>query len=413
MFGFQLDRNRYDSGFCIIVEFSRNNILFNCAENQILDFQGGLMRNELFFHEVLPAVQLSYPIFHLIFKTVDGRITIDSIRPCTLIYPPLPSDLDLPVIPISSIVCHRALLYTIVDQVEIDRQLYAFKHDGQNYSIVDLIPEIRATFDQGFHERLPMEVAHLTRFQSPFIIKPLFLVSDTRNPLLFRGYLMPYFVAGSLAELLCRLHQSKHGNADYKNAWVPPRIASRPSSPSESPDLPTVELEPEGSAEAHIASATQADKPCKLLDWATKQLWASDIARGVVLHEANSPSGDIKLDNVVLGADGRICHIDIYPISRGFTLNYGPPELLGLSHVKVTVTHDVFSMGLVLWALSEEFEDFRRGFWQAPRLFCKEGEGAAPEWYRELVNDCLRLDPDKRPSAQAVLNTLVTRSLNH
>lgn len=103
MFGFQLDRNRYDSGFCIIVEFSRNNILFNCAENQILDFQGGLMRNELFFHEVLPAVQLSYPIFHLIFKTVDGRITIDSIRPCTRLYPVTSTSLSFLSHPLSVI----------------------------------------------------------------------------------------------------------------------------------------------------------------------------------------------------------------------------------------------------------------------------------------------------------------------
>jgi len=44
------------------------------------------------------------------------------------------------------------------------------------------------------------EVEHLSRLRSPYIIKPVFLVSDDSNSL-FRGYLMPFMPAGTLVDV--------------------------------------------------------------------------------------------------------------------------------------------------------------------------------------------------------------------
>lgn len=378
MYGFQIDPIVYDSGFRIIIEYSRNKELSDCAENRFLDL-GGIITNEFVFHAILPLVRLSDPIIHVIFKTVDGRITVNYRQSLTVTYPLLPQDTVLPVIPISSILRCDSLDHPFVDLVKIDGELYAFKHDCQLYLGTSLV------YSKGkiskMDESLPMEVVHLTRFQSPFIIKPLFLVSDTVDPLRFRGYVMPLLRAGSLADVLSRLRKSKG-----EDTWIPPRIGSDP--------LISLDVLP------------------KLIDWPTKQLWASDIARGVVvLHDANSFSGDIKLDNLLLGTDGRICLTDVYPLSTGGTINYAPPEIVDFRRMKPTAAHDVFSMGLVLWALSEELEGFWRQHVEEPHLFWKEGEGAAPEWYRKVVDSCLELDPEKRPSAQTVLGTILNLSV--
>lgn len=67
---------------------------------------------------------------------------------------------------------------------------------------------------------------HLTCFQSRFIVKPVFLVSDTTDPQRICGYLMLYYREGSLADVLSRLRTTILGDA-----WVSPRITSQPPSP--------------------------------------------------------------------------------------------------------------------------------------------------------------------------------------
>lgn len=108
------------------------------------------------------------------------------------------------------------------------------------------------------------------------------------------------------------MRKTKYEDAD--EVWICPRSTLTSSFLSVSPPIPF-----------NVEGAVPANRP-KLLDWSVKELWASDIARGVVvLHENSLFSGDLKLDNVLLGPDGRLCHIDIF--YRGSTDIYIPPRV--------------------------------------------------------------------------------------
>src|ERR1700742_1292243 len=89
----------------------------------------------------------------------------------------------------------------------------------------------------------------------------------------------------------------------------------------------------------------------------------------VTLHKDSSYCGDLKLDNirVLLGPNGHLCLTDVAP-TPGYTPEYLALEIT-FRRPALTAERDIFALGLILWALSEEISSFERSdFSSAPTL---------------------------------------------
>ena len=129
-----------------------------------------------------------------------------------------------------------------------------------------------------------------------------------------------------------------------------------------------------------------------------------------ILHENGTCSGDIKLDNILLGQDGHLILIDVAP-QDAYTERYIPPEFQGLLEISdelpMTESRDIFALGIVLWQIAEEIGRFdREDQFASPCLEWTEGQEATPQWYRNLVDSCVETCADKRPTARQVLEVI-------
>ncbi|KAF8528596.1 kinase-like domain-containing protein [Gautieria morchelliformis] len=111
-------------------------------------------------------------------------------------------------------------------------------------------------------------------------------------------------------------------------------------------------------------------------------------------------NGDLKLQNILLTPTGEAKLIDFLPM--GISDHFVAPELLEASKNSHCVAldslftgpADVYSLGLVLWAIAEEkYRVERPPVWRNSRI---------PLWYIELVERCVVLDPEARPSIQEI-----------
>ena len=300
-------------------------------------------------------------------------------------YPSIPSSLSLPRVSISQLQRLCQLSSPTVDLVTVDNEgaheRYAFKHSPSHWP--------SCATSAGHHSSLA-ELMQLVAIRSPFIAVPQSIVTDVTGKL-YRGFLTSYMPAGSLTQVLDKLHPSKP-IWSLKSAGLQP-IALRP-----------------------CVQETMGDSVTKLT-WATKHTWSIEIARAITtLHETVS-WGDVKLDNILLDRSGHIQLIDIAPVN-GYTREYVAPELkrsvatewndMALPH---SVARDIFALGLVLWQIGSEVAHFdREDVHTSPMLMWMEGKGesggAVPNWFRNLVECCVCKDPRKRPSGTYILGIL-------
>jgi serine/threonine protein kinase len=236
------------------------------------------------------------------------------------------------------------------------------------------------------------EVEYLNRLQSPCIIKPVFLVTDDSNSG-FRGYLMPFMPAGTLTDVFDDLLMK--GTTDQDSMVGP--VLLHPKL------LPT-------SSRASGKDATSMKPSISKLSWSLKHTWSIEATSGVAaLHDSGICSGDIKLDNILLGQDGHLQHIDVAP-QDGFTELYIAPEFDLLEPGTVfplTRARDIFALGIVLWQIAEEVGRFEREDRSgSPSLVWRDGQDSTPQWYRDLADSCIGRDADKRPAARHILDVL-------
>ncbi len=184
----------------------------------------------------------------------------------------------------------------------------------------------------------------------PFALRPTAAVLDQRG--LLWGYLLPYHSASSLNE---------------------------------------------------VFRASSARRP-----WALRLGWALDCALGLEwLHGLGHVWGDVKPDNFVLCDDGRCRLIDYAQATC--TPAFAAPEFQGRppseNAPEMSFAGDMFSLGIVLWYIAEEVQDFERDA-PIPEL---HWSAQVPDWYKDLVRRCLVVDPDRRPSAISLSSELQTQ----
>lgn len=136
------------------------------------------------------------------------------------------------------------------------------------------------------------------------------------------------------------------------------------------------------------------------LSWLRREKWARQIVEGLSeIHEAGFVQGDFTLSNIVIDEDDNAKIIDIN--RRGCPIGWEPPEATPLveSNQRISmyigVKSDLFQLGMVLWALSEQEDEPEA---HARPLVFSEGLGV-PDWYRTVVSICLAENPRNRLQA--------------
>jgi Protein kinase domain len=344
-FDYEADCRIYDSGKNLTMFYKRNADDANAIENRLLE--SSIIEADAWdaLYEVLPSITHFYPTITCItIQTIDGKLTTtvtedtDEIRH----YPSVPQNLSH-VLKVSITELEKLeVLNFDVDCVRWQGQTYAFKRTGE------------------YLEGTLRELTILDKLSfSPSIISLEAIIVNEDE--LIRGFIMPFMLPGDIDNIFCSIEEDQEPAED--------------------------------------SSATP------VFDWSVKHAWARQISRGVAdLHGISAYNGDLKLQNVLLTPEGEAKLIDFLPM--GITDQFAAPELLEASnnshHVALesllTGPGDVYSLGLVLWAIAEErWRVERPPVWRNSRI---------PPWYIELVERCVALDPEARPSIQEICSCL-------
>ncbi|KAJ7050460.1 kinase-like domain-containing protein [Mycena amicta] len=126
--------------------------------------------------------------------------------------------------------------------------------------------------------------------------------------------------------------------------------------------------------------------------WDLRLCWCTEIAGALAWLHTHAVWGDLKLNNIVLCRDGH-CRLIDYHRTEAFTSAYRCPEN------ETSAEGDVYSLGIVLWAIASVTPSIAPPFTFAP-------EASIPEWFSTLVDRCLVKNPALRPTASEVYDTL-------
>lgn len=142
-----------------------------------------------------------------------------------------------------------------------------------------------------------------------------------------------------------------------------------------------------------------------LLPWPRRESWAKQIVQGLSeIHEAGFVQGDFTLSNIVIDEHDEAKIIDIN--RRGCPVGWEPPEISKLVEssqrisMYIGVKSDLFQLGMVLWALAEEIDEPER---QKRPLSLRNAGPDIPQYYRDLVANCLSPKPRYRSAAKELL----------
>lgn len=143
------------------------------------------------------------------------------------------------------------------------------------------------------------------------------------------------------------------------------------------------------------------------MPWERRERWSRQIVEGLSeIHEAGFVQGDFTLSNIVIDNHDDAKIIDIN--RRGCPVGWEPPELARLIEsgqrisIYIGVKSDLFQLGMVLWALAEQQDEPERQERPLARTF--ERINTIPEYFREIVKECLSDNPRGRPTAKEVLS---------
>lgn len=169
-----------------------------------------------------------------------------------------------------------------------------------------------------------------------------------------------------------------------------------------------------------LAAIVAADGP---MDVAETTRIGIDLARALaVVHAVGLVHGDVKADNAMREASGRIVLMDFgaageqrLQASRRLisgTVRYLPPEVL--DGAPLSVASDIYALGVLLYFLRRGYYPYRQTEAAALREAQRHGGLPAPPLHstadrqlQHVIDRCLAADPGRRPgSAAEVADTL-------
>ncbi|KAF8207099.1 kinase-like domain-containing protein [Mycena galopus ATCC 62051] len=356
------DPQVFGSGAAVSISYERNTELPDCAENTALDGTGGGM-DDTTIDLILSQVEIK-PGWrtNVTFRTLlNGPHVEPHMEPFHRGAQVLPNPVPLPSVSLSSLRCtHRLVnanhIFLVHTGLDPPSHMAVFKTSTGLSCQSSLIETVE------FMARIP---------DIDVLLRPTHIVLDEGGRL--HGFLSNHHPASSLRLTMKSLHP------DATPLMLPP-------------------LSGDEDAGCLLVGTTK-------VTWPVKLVWAIDIAASMAwLHAQSIFWGDLKTDNIVLCTDGRCRLIDYCPGGR--TTNWCPPE--AAKDERVTAQGDVFSLGLVLWAVVSEVVTFKRKEdYVAPLLGWSE---TTPRWFRDLVSSCIDQEPGRRPSTRQVYDTLLAHT---
>jgi serine/threonine protein kinase len=344
-FQYEGDPRIYDSGKMLNIAYRRNENDPDCVENKIFNSEGVTEVDALLqvYPDFPPASFFYDTATRVTLETIDGELKaiVTEDLDAIISYLPIPPSLShIPTVPIAELEKIDMENIMDTDRVKWRGDTYAFKRTG--VMIEGTLREL-AIMDQ--------------LAESPNIIDLVAIVVNHDSTI--RGFLTPFMRSGDLQSVF---------------------------------------------EDARKIFGLGDDDDATAFDWPLKLSWARQIAQAVVeLHDISAYNGNLKPQSVLIDSTGQAKLIDFLPMLTSD--EFAAPELLkrfqghGITFESVLTTPaDVYSLGLVLWAVAEE--TWRR----MPTPLWREGK--TPNWYRDIVKRCLVLAPEARPSAIEVLSLL-------
>ncbi|KAF5380303.1 hypothetical protein D9757_007935 [Collybiopsis confluens] len=375
----------YNSGTMVRISYDRNEEFSQCPENKTLDSSRGHtlpikdIEKVLAFIAEKPGWDAFFGPIQVAYKTVsiDGAPQIihrPAVDPSLDRFPDIPQ-LSLPSIQL------RSLRRKFRNSVAMNIDVVVLEGDvNSKLHVLKRAP--RLIDSESFAGELLFMAGSIP--ESPLLIRPTMMVLDDDSKSL-RGYLLPYHPASSLWSVFWSRHREK---VTLSSASCTPRSTENPHDP---------------------------------ISWTLKLIWAIDIAAGLAfLHHQEIYWGDLKLDNIILCEDGHCRFIDYDP--SGYSPEWCPPEMEKVEYPDSqpedwdkfiqqarTPERDMFSLGLVLWAIAEEVGSLKREpDFSTPELSWTLRTDT-PEWFRELASSCVLEEPHRRPTSLMVYRSLISQ----
>ncbi|KAF7329147.1 Protein kinase domain-containing protein [Mycena kentingensis (nom. inval.)] len=359
------DRSMVDAGAAIDLRFCRNTQVSDCAENTALDAERNLDWSTL--SKALSRIEWR-PGWATVAKMQtlpDGVIDVEyELHRHHFVGKELPANVSMETLPASSLWLthvHDEVPDVLIACLDTDFDTFkVFKRCNKHHYFVDEV-EFFASLTS-------------TEGATDHLIFPTHAVVDESACL--RGVLLDYHSAGSLLHLYASYRMTP--------CWI---------------DLPAF-----GGAPPPLTEEL-------LVSWDVKALWAADIAAALAwLHSHDIFWGDLSLQNVLLCDDGRMRLIDFFPNPSKYSPYFAAPEMTKENQfASSTPARDVFALGMTLWALAEEVTLWKRDEgppYVRPALPWRE----TPQWFVELAHGCIAAEPETRPSAQSVYETLISHA---
>lgn len=344
----------YDLGIHIWFQCSVNEVDPDAEENRLFSETadnewevGHLLRRTVLSMLVLDAVDVISPVITI--STDHGQMHLEiTAGPPFLRYSEMPAATypDVLRVPLSAIRRVFNIYAGGCDLVLLHGERYAYKPliwQGPDDGLASAIGEIAILYSMR---------------QSVNIVPITALVFEDNNPTYVRGYLRPFYPAGSVEAVFERA----------EGIWCYKPIVAQ--------EIPL---------DAHM-----------------KHRWVKQLAQAVAeLHQASHVVTGLCLEHILVDHDNNLKLIS--SSNPGYNMAWGPPNYFAEDSFK----GDIYILGHVIWAICDQ-KLCHEGM-TPPPITWQSKQDCTPLWLRELVSQCTHLDPLQRPNAAAVLEELVTQ----